>query len=56
MGAIRRYRALARESAKGQTMAEYALIFLAVVVVVYVSYQTIGTAISSEVTTVNKVL
>ena len=53
MGAIKRCTALARSSAKGQTMAEYALIFLAVVVIVYVSYQTIGTTISSNVKSVD---
>ncbi len=33
--------------ARGQTMAEYALILAAVAVVVYVGYQTMGTTITS---------
>jgi Flp pilus assembly pilin Flp len=41
-------------SARGQTMAEYALILLAVAVIVYASYQTFGTTISSDLTSVNK--
>jgi Flp pilus assembly pilin Flp len=53
MSAIRHFSARVRKSAKGQTMAEYALILLAVAVVVYVSYQTFGTTISSDVTNVN---
>ena len=37
----------AREYAKGQTMAEYALILAAVAVVVFVGYQTMGTTITT---------
>jgi Flp pilus assembly pilin Flp len=43
----------AREYQKGQTMAEYALIMAAVAVVVFVGYQTMGTTITSLLTTVD---
>ena len=33
--------------ARGQTMAEYALILAAVAVIVYVAYQTMGTTITT---------
>jgi Flp pilus assembly pilin Flp len=42
-----------RQPSTGQTMAEYALILLAVALVAYASYQTFGTMISSDVTSVN---
>jgi Flp pilus assembly pilin Flp len=42
-----------REYQPGQTMAEYALILAAVAVVVFVGYQTMGTTISSLLTTVD---
>jgi Flp pilus assembly pilin Flp len=38
---------------KGQTMTEYALIMAAVAVVVFVTYQTMGTDIGSLVNKVN---
>ena len=53
MSALRHFSARVRESARGQTMAEYALILLAVAVIVYASYQTFGTTISSDLTTVD---
>jgi Flp pilus assembly pilin Flp len=43
----------ARELQKGQTMAEYALIMAAVAVVVFVGYQTMGTTITTLLTTVD---
>ena len=43
----------AREYQKGQTMAEYALILAAVAVVVFVGYQTMGTTITTMLTTVD---
>jgi Flp pilus assembly pilin Flp len=43
----------ARESNRGQTMAEYALIMAAVAVVVFVGYQTMGTTITTLLTTVD---
>jgi Flp pilus assembly pilin Flp len=39
--------------ARGQTMAEYALILAAVAVVVYAGYQTMGTTITTLLTTVD---
>jgi Flp pilus assembly pilin Flp len=38
---------------RGQTMAEYALIMAAVAVVVFVGYQTMGTTITTLLTTVD---
>ena len=43
----------AREYQKGQTMAEYALILAAVAVVVFVGYQTMGTTITTLLTSVD---
>jgi Flp pilus assembly pilin Flp len=56
MSVIRHLCLQSREPSSGQTMAEYALILLAVAVIVYASYQTFGTAISSDVTSVNNLL
>ena len=42
-----------REYQSGQTMAEYALILAAVAVVVFVGYQTMGTTITTLLTTVD---
>jgi Flp pilus assembly pilin Flp len=42
-----------RESNSGQTMAEYALILAAVAVVVFVGYQTMGTTITTLLTSVD---
>jgi Flp pilus assembly pilin Flp len=56
MNMIRRLSVRLRESAGGQTMAEYALILLAVAVVVFASYQVFGTAISSDVVSVDPLL
>lgn len=43
----------ANSFAQGQTMAEYALILAAVAVVVFVGYQTMGTTITSLLSTVD---
>lgn len=43
----------AREFHRGQTMAEYALIMAAVAVVVFVGYQTMGTTITTLLSTVD---
>ena len=43
----------AREWQKGQTMTEYALILSAVAVVVYLGYQTMGTTITSLLSSVD---
>jgi Flp pilus assembly pilin Flp len=44
---------IAREADRGQTMAEYALILAAVAVVVFVGYQTMGTTITTLLTSVD---
>lgn len=56
MSRIRRLYVWIRESCSGQTMTEYALILLAVAVVVYAGYETFGTSVSVEVTSVNNLL
>jgi Flp pilus assembly pilin Flp len=53
MDRISRLAVRAREFSRGQTMAEYALIMAAVAVVVFVGYQTMGTTITSLLTTVD---
>jgi Flp pilus assembly pilin Flp len=42
-----------REYQRGQTMAEYALILAAVAVVVFVGYQTMGTTITTLLSSVD---
>jgi len=44
------------EAQRGQTMAEYALIMAAVAVIVFVAYETMGTTITTLLTTVNSQL
>jgi Flp pilus assembly pilin Flp len=46
----------ASDFARGQTMAEYALILAAVAVVVFAGYQTMGTTITTMLTTVDSQL
>ena len=53
MNAITKLVVRAREYHRGQTMAEYALIMAAVAVVVFVGYQTMGTTITTLLTTVD---
>jgi len=43
----------ANDLARGQTMAEYALILAAVAIVVFVGYQTMGTTITTLLTAVD---
>jgi Flp pilus assembly pilin Flp len=45
-----------REYNRGQTMAEYALILAAVAVVVFAGYQTMGTTITTLLTTIDSSL
>lgn len=45
-----------RESLRGQTMAEYALILGAVAIVVYVFYQSLGNSVGSMVNKVDPLL
>ena len=56
MDALTKRYVKANQLARGQTMTEYALILAAVAVVVYAGYQTMGTTITSLVTTVNEKL
>ena len=56
MDLIRKLYVKADESARGQTMTEYALILAAVAVVVVVGYRTMGTTISSLLTSVDSQL
>ncbi len=42
-----------RDFARGQTMAEYALILAAVAVVVFAGYQTMGTTITTLLSSVD---
>ena len=53
MNAIAKLVVRAREYQRGQTMAEYALIMAAVAVVVFVGYQTMGSTITTLLTTVD---
>ena len=53
MDLIRKLYAKADAFARGQTMAEYALILAAVAVLVYAGYQTMGSSISSLLGTVD---
>jgi Flp pilus assembly pilin Flp len=53
MNAITKLVVRAREYQRGQTMAEYALIMAAVAVVVFIGYQTMGTTITTLLTTVD---
>ena len=56
MDLIRRVYVKADELARGQTMAEYALILAAVAVVVYIGYQLMGTTITTLLSTVDSKL
>ena len=56
MNRITRWVVRAREFSRGQTMAEYALIMAAVAVVVFVGYQTMGTTITTLLSTVDSSL
>jgi Flp pilus assembly pilin Flp len=53
MDLIRKVYAKADGFARGQTMAEYALILAAVAVVVYAGYQIMGTTITTLLTSVD---
>lgn len=56
MNAINRLYVRIRESSSGQTMTEYALILLAVVVVVYAGYQTLGTTLNLDLASIDSQL
>jgi len=53
MNIIRKLYVKADSFARGQTMAEYALILAAVAVVVFAGYQVMGTTITTLLTTVD---
>jgi len=53
MNAIRKLYVKADTFARGQTMAEYALILAAVAVVVYVGYETMGTTVTTLLSSVD---
>ena len=53
MDLLRKMYVKGNEFARGQTMTEYALILAAVAVVVYAGYQTMGSTISSLLSTVD---
>jgi Flp pilus assembly pilin Flp len=53
MDAITKMFVTVREYQRGQTMAEYALIMAAVAVVVFVGYQTMGTTITTLLSSVD---
>ena len=50
---IKKAYVMVREYQRGQTMAEYALIMAAVAVVVFAGYQTMGTTITTLLSTVD---
>lgn len=53
MALITKWYVRASEFSKGQTMTEYALILSAVAVVVFAGYQTMGSDITSLLTTID---
>jgi Flp pilus assembly pilin Flp len=53
MNTLRKLYVKADSFARGQTMAEYALILAAVAVVVFAGYQTMGTTITGLLTSVD---
>ncbi len=53
MRSITKFVVRAREYNRGQTMAEYALILAAVAVVVFAGYQTMGTTITTLLSSVD---
>lgn len=53
MNAVRHLYSRNRKSAGGQTLAEYALILLAVLVVVIAGYQVMGTTLKAELVNID---
>jgi Flp pilus assembly pilin Flp len=53
MDTLRKFYVRADSFARGQTMAEYALILAAVAIVVFVGYQTMGSTLTTMLTTVD---
>jgi len=53
MNAVRHLYSRIRKSGGGQTMAEYALILLAILIVVIAGYQAMGTTLKASVENIN---
>ena len=53
MNAVRHLYSRTRKSASGQTLAEYALILLAILVVVIAGYQVMGTTLKAELVNID---
>jgi Flp pilus assembly pilin Flp len=53
MNRIKQLYVRTRESERGQTMAEYALVLLAVAVLAFAGYQRFGTSVGSDVASIN---
>jgi len=53
MNAVRHLYSRTRKSAGGQTLAEYALILLAILVVVIAGYQVMGTTLKAELVNID---
>jgi Flp pilus assembly pilin Flp len=53
MNVVRHLHLRTRKSAGGQTMAEYALILLAILIVVIAGYQAMGTTLKASVENIN---
>jgi Flp pilus assembly pilin Flp len=53
MDLIKKLYVKTNEFARGQTMAEYALILAAVAIVVYIGYQLMGTTITTTLSNVD---
>jgi len=53
MDTLRKMYVKGNEFARGQTMTEYAMILAAVAVVVFAGYQTMGTTLTSLLSTVD---
>lgn len=56
MDLLRKFYVKAEGFVRGQTMAEYALILAAVALVVYAGYQTLGTTVTTMLTSVDNKL
>jgi len=53
LNAVRSFAVRAREFGRGQTMAEHALILAALAVLVFVGYQTMGTTITTLLSSID---
>jgi len=56
MNSIKKFCVKADSFGRGQTMAEYALILAAVAVICFVGYQTMGTTVTTMLSTVDTLL